>query len=365
MSNSRSLTRRPRRGGRLPFSAVPAAQGLYDPAFEADSCGVAFIADIKGRKSHRLVTQALIALQNMDHRGAAGAEQSSGDGAGITVQVPDSFLRAVAGFELPAPGAYAVGTAFLPADAEQAARVRELIAEVADAEGLRILGWRAVPTDASTIGGIATAVMPTFEQLFLAGANGEAGLTLERLAFCLRKVVEHRAAELGLELYFPSLSTRTLIYKGMLTTHQLQAFFPDLADDRFVSAITLVHSRFSTNTFPSWPLAHPFRLIAHNGEINTIKGNRNWMRTREALLSSDLIPGDLLRLFPVCTPGRQRLGHVRRGARTAAPGRAQPAARGADDGARGVGERDRARGRRDRARAWTAPGATSTPSTPR
>jgi glutamate synthase (NADPH) large chain len=294
----------PRPGGpHLPFSSVPDAQGLYDPAFETDSCGVAFIADIKGRKSHRLVTQALVALQNMDHRGAAGAEQSSGDGAGITVQVPDSFLRAVTGFELPAPGAYAVGTAFLPADAEQATRVRELVAEVAVAEGLHILGWRPVPTDASNIGGIATAVMPSFEQLFLAGANGEVGLALERLAFCLRKVLEHRTAELGLELYFPSLSTRTLIYKGMLTTHQLQTFFPDLADDRFVSAITLVHSRFSTNTFPSWPLAHPFRLIAHNGEINTIKGNRNWMRTREALLSSDLIPGDLLRLFPVCTPG--------------------------------------------------------------
>ena len=287
----------------MPFSGAPAAQGLYDPAFETDSCGVAFLADIKGRKSHRLVRQALTALQNMDHRGAAGAEQSSGDGAGITVQLPDAFLRAETGFDLPGPGEYAVGTAFLPSDAEQAGQVRALVETIAVDEGLRVLGWRPVPTDASTIGSIAVAVMPVFEQLFLAGANGESGLALERLAFCLRKVAEHRAAELGRELYFPSLSARTLIYKGMLTTHQLGEFFPDLADERFASAIALVHSRFSTNTFPSWPLAHPFRLIAHNGEINTIKGNRNWMRTREALLRSDLIGGDLRRLFPVCTPG--------------------------------------------------------------
>ncbi|MDQ6937903.1 MAG: glutamate synthase subunit alpha, partial [Actinomycetota bacterium] len=287
----------------MPFSAVPAPVGLYDPTHESDSCGVAFLADVHGRVGHRMVEQALIALQNMDHRGAAGAEPSSGDGAGITVQLPDAFLRAVAGFELPGPGAYAAGLVFLPRAADDRQGAVELVEKVAAEEGLRLLGWRDVPTEGREVGPIATSVMPAFAQLFVAGDRGESGLDLERMAFCLRKVAERRAAAAGIELYFPSLSTRTMVYKGMLTTRQLGEFFPDLRDERFVTAIALVHSRFSTNTFPSWPLAHPFRLIAHNGEINTIKGNRNWMRTREALLRSELLPGDLLRLFPVCTPG--------------------------------------------------------------
>ncbi|MDT4902336.1 MAG: glutamate synthase large chain [Pseudonocardiales bacterium] len=285
-----------------PFSAVPAAQGLYDPAFEHDSCGVAFVADMHGRASHQIVAHALTALHNLDHRGAAGAEPSSGDGAGITVQVPDAFLREVTDFELPVVGAYVVGLAFLPVDPEQAARVVEMVETTAVEEGLQLLGWREVPTVSDELGPTARSVMPQFRQVFLRGANGEDGLALERLAFALRKVTERRARELQLELYFPSLSARTLVYKGMFTTDQLGPFFPDLTDPRFESAIGLVHSRFSTNTFPSWPLAHPYRYIAHNGEINTIRGNRNWMSTREALLESDLIPGDLKRLFPICTP---------------------------------------------------------------
>ena len=285
-----------------PFSAVPAAQGLYDPAFEHDACGVAFVADLHGRASHRIVAQALTALHNLDHRGAAGAETSSGDGAGLTVQVPDAFLRDVVDFELPERGAYAVGIAFLPTDDEQAATVVEIVEDISADEGLVVLGWRQVPVVTDGLGPTALSVMPQFRQLFVAGAAGESGMDLERRAFALRKVAERRARENHLELYFPSLSTRTLIYKGMLTTDQLGEVFPDLADPRFESAIGLVHSRFSTNTFPSWPLAHPFRYIAHNGEINTIRGNRNWMRTREALLESDLIPGDLARLFPICTP---------------------------------------------------------------
>ena len=288
----------------LPFTAAPVRQGLYDPQFEGDSCGVAFLADLHGRATHDLVANALVALHNMDHRGAAGAEQASGDGAGITVQVPDAFLRAVVDFPLPERGTYAVGTAFLPRDDEQARQARALVEQVADAEGLRVLGWRTLPTEDASIGRLAESVMPAFAQLFVAGTAGQSGLVLERMAYCLRKVAEHRAGDAGLELYFPSLSARTLIYKGMLTTAQLGEFFPDLRDPRFASAIALVHSRFSTNTFPSWPLAHPFRLIAHNGEINTIKGNRNWMATRQALLDSDVLPGDLRRLFPVCSPGR-------------------------------------------------------------
>ncbi|MDT7642956.1 MAG: glutamate synthase large chain, partial [Pseudonocardiales bacterium] len=278
------------------------AQGLYDPQFESDSCGVAFVADLRGRPSHRIIEQALTALHNLDHRGAAGAEPSSGDGAGITVQIPDAFLRAVVGVDLPPAGAYAVGVAFLPVDDEQCAQVVEIVESTAAEEGLSVLSWRDVPIVIDSLGPTALSVIPRFRQVFLAGEDGERGLELDRRVFALRKITERRAREAQLELYFPSLSSRTLVYKGMLTTDQLGIVFPDLTDPRFESAIGLVHSRFSTNTFPSWPLAHPYRYIAHNGEINTIRGNRNWMRTREALLESDLIPGDLKRLFPVCTP---------------------------------------------------------------
>ncbi|HEU5268439.1 MAG TPA: glutamate synthase central domain-containing protein, partial [Jatrophihabitans sp.] len=294
-------------GSTMPFSAMPAKQGLYDPAAEHDSCGVAFLADLTGRSSHRLVRDALVALRNMDHRGAAGAEPSSGDGSGLTVAIPDAFLRAVADFELPPAGSYATGIAFLPAEPAARQRVAGLVAETAAEEGLQVLGWREVPTDDTGVGPTARSVMPAFSPLFVAAPDpGIAGRDLDRRAYALRKIAERRAAEAGDELYFPSLSARTLVYKGMLTTGQLAGFFPDLSDERFATAIALVHSRFSTNTFPSWPLAQPFRLIAHNGEINTVGGNRNWMYSRQALLASDLLAEDgreLSRLFPVCTPG--------------------------------------------------------------
>jgi glutamate synthase (NADPH/NADH) large chain len=280
-----------------PGGARPDKQGLYDPAFEHDACGVAFVADMHGRRSNAIVKDALTALHNLDHRGASGAEVNTGDGAGILLQVPDGFLRDVAGFELPKAGAYAVGLVFLPADAAAAATAVAAIERLADEEDLRVLGWRDVPIDPSDLGATAVSVMPAFRQIFVAGRHGEVGLGLERRAFCLRKRVEREAG-----VYLPSLSCRTIVYKGMLTTDQLPAFFPDLRDERVESAIALVHSRFSTNTFPSWPLAHPYRYIAHNGEINTVKGNRNWMRAREALLASDVLPGDLERLFPIVTP---------------------------------------------------------------
>ena len=279
------------------FSAIPPAQGLYDPAREHDACGVAFVATLTGVPSHFIVQQALTALVNLDHRGASGAEPDSGDGAGILLQVPDAFLREVVGFALPPQGHYAMGMAFLPADPNDAAVVAATIESLAAEEGLTVLGWREVPIDATPVGSSARAVMPSFRQIFLT-APGVTGLDLERLAFCLRKRAEHSCS-----VYFPSLSARTTVYKGMLTTHQLQQFFPDLSDPRVASAIGLVHSRFSTNTFPSWPLAHPYRLIAHNGEINTVRGNRNWMRARESALRTNLIPGDLERLFPICATG--------------------------------------------------------------
>ncbi|MCP3797667.1 glutamate synthase large subunit [Allokutzneria sp. A3M-2-11 16] len=292
------------------FSAIPGRQGLYDPSTERDACGVAMVADILGRRSHGIVADALTALANLEHRGAAGAEPTSGDGAGILLQLPDALLRAELA-DLPEPDSdgnarYAAGMGFLPADPARRAEAVALIERIASDEGLRVLGWREVPVDpdAADVGPTARSVMPHFALLVVTGASDElpSGVALDRLAFCLRKRAEVESERAGCGVYFPSLSSRTLVYKGMLTTAQLPAFFPDLRDERLESAIALVHSRFSTNTFPSWPLAHPFRYVAHNGEINTIRGNRNRMRSREALLSSDLIPGDLSRLFPICTP---------------------------------------------------------------
>ncbi|MET0641592.1 MAG: glutamate synthase large subunit [Jiangellaceae bacterium] len=276
-------------------------QGLYDPRNEHDACGVAFVATLTGVASHRIVDLGLAALRNLAHRGASGAEPESGDGAGMLVQVPDEFFRAVVDFDLPPAGTYAVGLVFLPDDdiAETAAVQR--IAELAAEEDLQVLGWREVPTTPALLGATARAVMPRVRHVFIATTRGEAHLTdidLDRRAYCLRKRVEQETPA-----YFPSLSARTLVYKGMLTTAQLEPFFPDLSDQRFTTTLAVVHSRFSTNTFPSWPLAHPYRYIAHNGEINTVMGNRNWMRARESQLRSELIPGDLTRLFPICTPG--------------------------------------------------------------
>ena len=280
---------------------LPPAQGLYDPQNEHDSCGVAFVATLTGQASNEIVQHGLTALHNLDHRGAVGAEENTGDGAGILIQMPDRFLRDLAedeGFTLPAAGAYAAGMAFLPVDAGEAAAARQKIEGIAADEGLRVLGWRDVPTNPGILGSMSRAAMPSFALLFVACARDtKTGIELDRLTFALRKRAEHE-----LDVYFPSLSARTLVYKGMLTTLQLADFFPDLRDERIESALAIVHSRFSTNTFPSWPLAHPFRFVAHNGEINTARGNRNWMRAREATLASSLIPGDLNRLFPICDP---------------------------------------------------------------
>jgi len=281
----------------------PAPYGLYDPRFEHDACGVSFVANIKGVPSRAIVSMGIAALCNMEHRGATGAEADTGDGAGILIQIPDAFLRAVVDFELPAVGSYATGLAFLPADANDADKAAASIESLLADEGLRALGWRSVPVDPSCLGAGARQVMPIIRQLFVADASTGAasGLDLDRKLFVARKRIEHELAA-EQETYFPSLSSRTMIYKGMFTTPQLAVFFTDLSDQRVESALALVHSRFSTNTFPSWALAHPYRYIAHNGEINTVQGNRNWMRTREALLSSGMLPG-LERAFPICTPG--------------------------------------------------------------
>ncbi|HEY1298783.1 MAG TPA: glutamate synthase central domain-containing protein, partial [Chloroflexota bacterium] len=284
---------------RPPFSCLPERDGLYDPRFEHDACGVSFVADIKGRSSHDIIATALDALCNLDHRGAQGAEPNTGDGAGILIQVPDTFLRQTVPFELPDPGAYAVGLCFVPAQPELADRSMAKVESIVREEGLRVLGWRDIPVNPANVGKTARGVMPSFKHLFLDDPLGARGIDLDRKVFVARKRCEHEL--MGAEaVYFPSLSARTLIYKGMLTTPQLAEFFPELHDPRLSSALALVHSRFSTNTFPSWPLAHPYRMIAHNGEINTLQGNRNWLRAREALMSTPLIPG-LERAFPIIT----------------------------------------------------------------
>ena len=290
-------------------SHLPARTGLYRPDSEHDACGVSFVVDLHGRRSHDLVAKGLTSLCNLDHRGATGAEPNTGDGAGILIQVPDAFLRAVLDIELPASGSYATGIAFLPADEAAADAACASMEKICAEEGLSVLAWREVPTDPSSVGATALEAMPSFRQIVIASAGGdESGIVLDRRAFLARKRIEHEVLGADGEpcVYLPSLSARTMVYKGMLTTPQLGDFFPDLADERLDSALALVHSRFSTNTFPSWPLAHPYRYVAHNGEINTVQGNQNWMRAREALLSSDLFPGGreaLERVFPICTPG--------------------------------------------------------------
>jgi glutamate synthase (NADPH/NADH) large chain len=297
---------------------MPSSVGLYNPAYEHDACGVAMVVDMHGRRSRAIVDHAITALLNMEHRGAAGAEPNSGDGAGIMIGIPDEFFRAVVDFDLPPEGSYATGIAFLPQSAREATAACDAFEKIVAAEGLTLLGWRDVPTDDSSLGALARDAMPTFRQPFIGWGErsdgeglGASGIELERRAYLVRKRAEH---ELGTKgpgqdgpgretVYFPSLSGRTFIYKGMLTTPQLKAFYLDLQDERVTSALGIVHSRFSTNTFPSWPLAHPFRRIAHNGEINTVTGNENWMRAREALIDTDLFGTDVEKIFPVCTPG--------------------------------------------------------------
>jgi glutamate synthase (NADPH/NADH) large chain len=273
------------------FSTTPIADGLYNPANEHDACGVAMVATLNKLPTHEIVSQALTALRNLEHRGASGAEPDSGDGAGILIQIPDKFYRSTVDFELPPVTHYATGILFVSSGENE---FKKQIDKIATEEGLKILGWRDLPINSSSLGKTALSVMPDFKQVFIAGNLNESDLVLERMVYCLRKRIEN-----NYNIYIPSLSSRTVVYKGMLTTGQLEEFFPDLSEPLVESSFALVHSRFSTNTFPSWPLAHPYRYIAHNGEINTVKGNRNWMSARESLLESDLIPGDLKRLFPI------------------------------------------------------------------
>src|SRR3954453_7641835 len=281
----------------------PQADGLYDPRYEHDACGVALVARLDNRPTHQVVDQALTALENLEHRGAAGADKHTGDGAGMLVQMPDRFLRSAVDFELPEPGRYGVAMCFLPRDAARRQMLEALMERNVRVEGQVVLGWRDVPIDEEHVGTTANASRPEIRQLFIAAGPGlmDDQDVFERKLYVIRRIVELAA---GPDFYVASCSSRTLVYKGMLIAHQVRnGFYPDLLDERFASAMGLVHSRFSTNTFPSWELAHPYRVIAHNGEINTLMGNVNWMRARESRLASHLFGGDLQKIFPVVRPG--------------------------------------------------------------
>ncbi len=300
------------------------AAGLYDPRYEHDACGVGMVARLDNTPTHEVVARALAALENLEHRGASGADPLTGDGAGILMQMPDELLRAVAGFELPPSGSYGVLMCFLPTDSSTRARVEGLLERTVAAEDQHVLGWRDVPVHPEHTGATAAACRPVIRQLFVgagpsttpvgAAGNVEAvspGVleqdVFERKLYVIRRVCEQAVSAWPQDerkgFYVTSSSSRTLNYKGMLISYQLGAFYPDLRDERCKSALGLVHSRFSTNTFPSWELAHPYRVICHNGEINTVMGNVNWMRARESELASELFGDDLEKILPVVTQG--------------------------------------------------------------
>src|SRR5689334_10608371 len=276
--------------------------GLYDPAYEHDACGVAMVAKLDGIPTHETVDRAIIALENLEHRGAAGADPNTGDGAGILLQLPDEFIRGVIDGELPPVGAYGVCMCFLPRDEERRVQFEQLLEQTVRDEGQRVVGWRDVPVDKDYVGITANLYAPYVKQLVVAASDE---LSTDQDAFERKLYVIRRVAEIaaGPGLVIPSFSSRTIVYKGMLTSPQVLGYFPDLADPRTKSALALVHSRFSTNTFPSWELAHPYRMIAHNGEINTLRGNVNWMRARESQLASELFGDDLQKVLPVVRPG--------------------------------------------------------------
>ncbi|GAA1738170.1 glutamate synthase large subunit [Microbacterium paludicola] len=296
------MASRPRYGSHSSLSGFPEKQGMYNPAFEKDACGLAMVATLRGEPGHDIVDLALTALRNLEHRGAIGSDAGTGDGAGILTQMPDAFLRAVVGFDLPPVGEYAAGMIFLPREDDAREAMKASIESVAVSEGITVLGWRDVPTEDENLGKLAYDARPAFEQLFVSCADADgsslSGIALDRRIYRLRKRAQHE-----LDAYFVSLSSRTLGYKGMVTTLQLEPFYPDLQDERFVTELAVVHSRYSTNTFPSWPLAQPLRMLAHNGEINTVGGNRNWMRARQSQLASDLL-GDIRPLLPICEDGQ-------------------------------------------------------------
>ena len=291
-------------------NGLPREQGLYDPCQEHDACGIGFVADVKGRKTHDIITRGLQILINLTHRGACGCDSETGDGAGLLVQIPHRFFARecqALGFTLPEPGRYGIGMVFLPVDPQQRLVCEGLFECIAREEGLEVLGWRDTPADGDAIGRVARSSQPYIQQIFLGRTDpSQDEDAFERKLYVVRKRVETEVAKTELpnrgDFYIPSLSSRTIIYKGLLLAPQIARFYPELNDPEFVSALCLVHQRFSTNTFPTWQLAHPFRYIAHNGEINTLRGNVNWMHARQTILESPLFGDDIKKLFPINPP---------------------------------------------------------------
>src|SRR5882724_11590736 len=288
---------------------LPPAQGLYHPANERDACGMGFVANVRGQKSHEIILQGIQVLINLTHRGACGCDPETGDGAGVLIQIPHEFFArqcAALGFKLPAPGTYGVGMTFLPVEKHERIQCEGILERIAREEGLTVLGWRDTPVDASAIGRVARGSQPYIQQLFVGAPAGMPEDALERKLYVVRKRAEREILETDVDergyFYIPSLSARTIIYKGLLLAPQIAKFYAELSDPDGKSALCLVHQRFSTNTFPSWPLAHPYRYIAHNGEINTLRGNVNWMNARQSVLRSPLFGDDLKRLSPIIAP---------------------------------------------------------------
>ena len=288
-----------------------AKKGLYSPEQEHDACGVGVVANIKGQKTHQIIDEGVQVLINLGHRGAAGSDPETGDGAGMLIQMPSKLFEreaAALGIELPAAGKYGVGMVFMPPEVQS--NCRDLVGKVIEAEGLKVLGWRDVPLDLSKIGEDARAVCPSIAQVFIGiGPDTKDAAHLERKLYVVRKVLEHSMESSGLteeqadRFYICSMSCNTIVYKGLLMAHQISDFYLDLQDQDLLSAFALVHSRFSTNTLGSWRLAHPYRYLAHNGEINTLRGNVNWMNAREARFQSPMFGDDMAKISPVTKSG--------------------------------------------------------------
>lgn len=294
-------------------NGLPARQGLYDPANEHDACGIGFVANIKNVKSHDIVRDGLTILENLEHRGAVGADPKAGDGVGMLLQIPDAFMRKVTsglGFELPAEGSYGIGMIFLPPDDACRAKIEDIVVRNITAQGHTLLGWRDVPVDNSDLGYSVVPTEPVIRQFFIANAKtSDDQPAFERDLFVIRRLIELAVAQADMAeaknfFYIPSLSSYTILYKGLLLSSQLGPFYDDLRDTDTVSAMALVHQRFSTNTFPTWSLSQPFRMICHNGEINTVRGNVNWMAAREETLASDLFGDDLKKVWPLIEEGQ-------------------------------------------------------------
>ena len=291
---------------------LPARQGLYDPANEHDACGIGFVAHIKNVKSHDIVRDGLTILENLEHRGAVGADPKAGDGVGMLIQIPDAFFRKVLGdaITLPQEGAYGVGMIFLPPEEAPRAQIEKIIETTVANEGHRVLGWRDVPVDNGDLGYSIVPTEPVIRQIFVANDKKDRDQSgFERDLFIIRRSVELAVSAANIDaargfFYIPSLSSYTVLYKGLLLSSQLGPYYDDLRDPDTVSAMALVHQRFSTNTFPTWSLAQPFRMICHNGEINTVRGNINWMAARHAALESDLFGDDLEKLWPLIEDGQ-------------------------------------------------------------